>query len=68
MSHLISTPYPKIKIIGLLNYLSSHIKDSKKNPLPVLRKIISEVTLNITIKARSVGRTTHQVPIKVRST
>jgi small subunit ribosomal protein S7 len=39
----------------------------KKNPLSVLRQAIRRVTPNVIIKARRVGGSTYQVPIKIES-
>ena len=40
---------------------------TEKNPLSVLRQAIRGVTLDIAVKARCVGRSTHQVPIEIGS-
>ncbi|CAH9120520.1 unnamed protein product [Cuscuta europaea] len=58
------------KIIGLSNYLSSQKiqQKTKKNPLSVLRQAIGRVTPDITVKARRVGGSTHQVPVEIGST
>ncbi|KAL4655100.1 hypothetical protein ACB092_01G426600 [Castanea dentata] len=41
---------------------------TETNPLFVLRQAIRGVTPNIAVKARRVGRSTHQVPIEIGST
>ncbi|CAH9120597.1 unnamed protein product [Cuscuta europaea] len=41
---------------------------TKKNPLSVLRQAIGRVTPDITVKARRVGGSTHQVPVEIGST
>ncbi|XVF50370.1 hypothetical protein PTKIN_Ptkin04bG0092700 [Pterospermum kingtungense] len=38
------------------------------NPLSILHQAIRGVTLDISVKARHVGRSTHQVPIEIGST
>ncbi|XP_052880849.1 30S ribosomal protein S7, chloroplastic-like [Gossypium arboreum] len=43
-------------------------KKTKTNPLSVLRQAIRGVTPDIAVKARRVGRSTHQVPIEIGST
>ncbi|KAI5667344.1 hypothetical protein M9H77_17197 [Catharanthus roseus] len=40
---------------------------TETNPLSVLRQAIRGVTPDITVKARRVGRSTHQVPIEIGS-
>ncbi|CAN4128527.1 unnamed protein product [Withania somnifera] len=41
---------------------------TETNPLSVLRQAIRGVTPDITVKARRVGGSTHQVPIEIGST
>nr|YP_010760483.1 ribosomal protein S7 [Cuscuta polyanthemos]YP_010760537.1 ribosomal protein S7 [Cuscuta polyanthemos]WEY30488.1 ribosomal protein S7 [Cuscuta polyanthemos]WEY30489.1 ribosomal protein S7 [Cuscuta polyanthemos] len=41
---------------------------TEKNPLSVLRQAIHGVTPDLTVKARRVSGSTHQVPIEIRST
>jgi small subunit ribosomal protein S7 len=60
-------------ILGSLAYqilykLMRSIKQRmKKNPLSILHETICRVTPNVTIKARRVGGSTYQVPIKIES-
>ncbi|RAL45453.1 hypothetical protein DM860_014842 [Cuscuta australis] len=41
---------------------------TEKNPLSVLRQAICGVTPDLTVKARRVSGSTHQFPLKIRST
>ncbi|MCD9645240.1 40S ribosomal protein [Datura stramonium] len=43
-------------------------KKTETNPLSILRQAIRGVTPDITVKARRVGGSTHQVPIEIGST
>nr|WIA67529.1 ribosomal protein S7 [Apopellia endiviifolia]WIA67617.1 ribosomal protein S7 [Apopellia endiviifolia]WIA67793.1 ribosomal protein S7 [Apopellia endiviifolia] len=41
---------------------------TKKNPLFVLRQAVSKAAPNVTVKARRIGGSTHQVPLEIGST
>nr|YP_010760058.1 ribosomal protein S7 [Cuscuta corymbosa var. stylosa]WEY29960.1 ribosomal protein S7 [Cuscuta corymbosa var. stylosa] len=42
-------------------------QNTEKNPLSVLRQAIRGVTPDLTVKARRVSGSTHQIPIEIRS-
>ncbi|KAK8342324.1 hypothetical protein V6Z11_A08G233500 [Gossypium hirsutum] len=51
----------------LVNILKKIQQKTKKNPLSILRQAIRGVTPDITVKAKCVGGSTHQVPVEIRS-
>uniref|UniRef100_A0A3Q7EVJ6 DNA-directed RNA polymerase n=1 Tax=Solanum lycopersicum TaxID=4081 RepID=A0A3Q7EVJ6_SOLLC len=55
--------------LSLTDYIISKIQQKiEKNPLSILRQAIRGVTPDITVKARRVCGSTHQVPIEIRFT